>query len=231
MFPGLSRERLFCLWTDDGQVRTRTDRAEVAARLGRRAGLQRPEPGAGRRGREALVPARDAAVPVREEPAHGARLQLHDGRRRHALPPPQRRARAAADGLGRLRPAGGERGDPRGRPPARHHRSQHRPDPRADAAPRVGDRLGPRGLVARSPFLQVDAVAVPALLRARSRVPPRRARQLVPERPDGDRERVRRRWTLRALRRADRAPQHDAMVLQDHRVRGRAARVRASSWR
>ncbi len=130
------------------------DRAEVAARLGGGAGVQRPEPGARRaRGRRALVPARDAAVPVRERPAHGARPQLHDGGRRHARAPPQRLDGRAADGLGRVRAARGERRDPRGRPSARDHRAQHQDDPRADEAARLGDRLGPRGLVARSRLL------------------------------------------------------------------------------
>ena len=137
----------------------------------------------------------------------------------------------APDGLGRVRPAGRERGDPRGRPPARDHRAQHRHDPRADEAARLGDRLGPRGLVARPGVLPLDAVAVPEVLRGGARVPEGGAGQLVPERPDGDRERVHRRRPLRALRRARRAAEHDAVVLQDDRVRRRAARVRPAARR
>ena len=188
-----------------------------------------PDPARGRRA--PLVPARDAAVPLGHQHAHGARPQLHDGGRRHALSPPQGLDRAAADGLGRLRPAGGERGDPRGRPPARDHRAQHRQHPRADAAARLGDRLGPRGLDGRSGLLPLDAVAVPEVLRGRARVPQGGAGQLVPERPDGDRQRVRGRRPLRALRRGGRAAEPDAVVLQGHRVRGRAARVRAAAGR
>ena len=139
--------------------------------------------------------------------------------------------RPAADGLGRVRAAGRERRDPRGRPPARHRRAQHRGDPRADEAARLGDRLGPGGLGAPADVLPLDAVAVPEVLRARAGVPQGSAGELVPERPDGDRERVRRRRALRAVRRRGRAAEHDAVVLQDHRVRRRAARVRPARGR
>ena len=204
----------------------------MAAHLGGGAGVQRPEPGAGRaRGRRALLPARDAAVPLRERHPHGPRPQLHDGGRRHARAPAQRLEGRAADGLGRVRAAGRERCDPRGRPPARDHRAQHQDDPRADEAPGLGDRLGPRGLVARAGLLPLDAVAVPPLLREGPRLPARGSGQLVPERPDGGRERVHRRRPLRALRRAHRAAEHDAVVLQDDGVRRRAARVRPAARR
>src|SRR5690348_7883119 len=67
---------------DDTEIRAARDRGEVAARLGGRGGVPRRQPGARRaRGREPLVPARDAAVPLGTEPAHGACPQLHDGRR------------------------------------------------------------------------------------------------------------------------------------------------------
>src|SRR3954469_19546364 len=85
-----SFQRTFC---DDTEIRTPRDRGEVAARLGGRAGLQRPESRAGRADRgEALVPARDAAVPVRPEPPHGPRPELHDGRSPDPCAPPQRLA-------------------------------------------------------------------------------------------------------------------------------------------
>src|SRR6266542_3712038 len=86
---GLSNERLFRFKAPNGQIRTGTDRGEVAARLGGRADLPHAQPAPRRRAGEPLVPARDAAVPVRDA-AHGARPQLHDGRRPYALPPPQR---------------------------------------------------------------------------------------------------------------------------------------------
>ena len=99
----------------------------------------------------------------------------------------------------------------------------------ADEAARVGDRLGPRGLGARGRLLQVDAVALPPLLRARPRLPEGGAGQLVPERPDGGRERVRDRRPLRALRREGRGAEPRAVVLQDHGLRRRAARVRPAA--
>ena len=140
-------------------------------------------------------------------------------------------ARRAPDGLGRVRAAGRERRDPRGRPSARDDRAEHRDDARPDEAARLGDRLGPRGLRAPADLLPLDAVAVPAVRRARPRLPQGGAGQLVSERPDRGRERVRRRRPLRALRRRGRAAEHDAVVLQDDRVRRRAARVRPARGR
>ena len=184
-----------------------------------------PNPVAGRadgRPRE-VVRRRDAPVPVGRSP-HGAYAQLHDRRRDHAHAPAQGDAGAAADGLRRVRPAGRERCDQGRRAPAHRHRAQHRVDPRADAPHGLGDRLGARDLDARAGVLPLDAVAVPALLRERARVPQGGARQVVPERPDGARERAGRRRSLRALRRGGRGEEPDAVVLPDHRLRRRAAR-------
>ena len=47
-----------------------------------------------------------------------------------------------------------------------------------------------RGLDRRARVLPLDAVALPAVLRARAGVPPRGARQVVPQGPDGARERA-----------------------------------------
>ena len=101
----------------------------------------------------------------------------------------------------------------------------------ADEAARLGDRLGPRGLGAPARVLPLDAVAVPAVLRARPRVPEGGAGQLVPERPDRRGQRVRHRRPLRALRRRGGSAQPRAVVLQDHRLRRRAARVRPAARR
>ncbi len=201
----------------------------MAASLGGRAGVPRPGSRAGRR-RAPLVPARDASVPVRD-PAHRSRPELHDGRRRDPRSPPPGLARAASDGLRLVRPPGGERRDQGGRPSARDHRAQHRVDPGADEDARLGDRLGARGLDARSSLLPLDAVAVHQVLRGRARVSQGGARQLVPERPDRARERAGDQRALRALRRARRVAPPHAMVLQDHELRGRAARVRPAAGR
>ena len=104
------------------------------------------------------------------------------------------------------------------------HRAQHRRDPRADAAHGLGDRLGPRDLDARARLLPLDAMALPPLLRARPRLSQGGTGQLVPGRPDGARERAGDRRPLRALRRRGRGQEPDPVVLQDHRLRGRAAR-------
>ena len=60
--------------------------------------------------------------------------------------------------------------------------------------------------------LPLDAVAVPALLRAGPRVPQGGARQVVPERPDRARERAGDRRPLRALRRRGRGAEPRAVV-------------------
>ena len=103
----------------------------MAGRLGAGAHLRGAQPGA-RRGRVAAeVRAGDAAVPVRRA-AHGARQELHDGRRRHALRRRQRLARDAPDGLRRVRPAGRERGD--------QERASTRASPPARTSPRSASR-------------------------------------------------------------------------------------------
>ena len=197
------------------RVRRKDNRAEVAVAVGGRARLPRREPRAGRRARGALLHARDAAVPVRQ-PAHGARPELHDGRRRHALQAPPRVQGVAADGLRLVRPAGRERSDQGRRSPARDHRAQHGGDPQPDAPHGLGDRLAARGVRARADLLPLDAVAVPEVLRARARLPQGGAGQLVPVRPDRARERARRRRALLALRQHRRDAEHGAVVLQDH---------------
>ena len=93
-----------------------------------------------------------------------------------------------------------------------------------DAPHGLGDRLGSRGLRTRADVLPLDAVALPQVLRARARLPQGGARQLVPVRPDRARERARRRRPLLALRHDGRDAEHGAVVLQDHRLRRRAAR-------
>ncbi len=69
-----------------------------------------------------------------------------------------------------------------------------------DEAHGLGDRLVARGLDRRARVLPLDAVALPAVLRARARLPTRGAGQLVPEGPDRARERAGDRRPLRALR-------------------------------
>ena len=178
------------------------DRGEVAARLGGRAHLLHARtPPPGEEPDEPLVPARDAPVPVGDA-AHGARPQLHDGRRPHALPPPQRLDACCARWAGTRSACPAENAAIREGGHPREIVERNIDEIRsADEADRLGDRLGPRGRRARARLLPVDAVAVPPLLRARARLPQGGAGQLVPERPDRGRERVRDRRPLRALRR------------------------------
>ncbi len=158
---------------DDGALRPTGNRGEMAAGLGRREVVPRPEPRsrrAGGRRAQQVLRRRDAAVSLRRPP-HGAHAELHDRRRDHAHATAPGDAGAAADGLRRVRPAGGERGDQGRRASAHRHRAQHRLDPRADAPDGLGDRLEPRDLDGRPDVLPLDAVAVPALLREGPRVP------------------------------------------------------------
>ena len=84
-------------------------------------------------GTPALVRARDAPVPVGRAP-HGAPEELLGRRRGRALPPPQRHAGAAPDGLRRVRPARREQRDQDRRAPARGHRGRRSPPSSASSA-------------------------------------------------------------------------------------------------
>ena len=88
-------------------VRLPRRRAQPAGALGARRHLRR----ARRRPAAEVLRARDAAVPFGRS-ARGAREELHPRRRDRAHPPHARQERRAPDGLGRVRAAGGERGDP-----------------------------------------------------------------------------------------------------------------------
>ena len=207
----------------DGTLRPRPP----SRRAGRRSGSAStsstcPTPRPARTPRRPVLRARDAALPLGGA-AHGPRQELHDGRRRHALPAPARRPRHAPDGLRRVRAAGRERGHPLGPPPGRVDPREHRRHPPPDEADGLVDRLEPRALDRRSGVLPLDAVDLPAPVRGRPRVPQERGRQVVPERPDGAGQRAGDRRALRALRRRGRGAHAGAVVLQDHRLRRPAA--------
>jgi hypothetical protein len=139
--------------------------------------------------------------------------------------------------MGRLRPAGGERGHQAQPAPSHFRRPQHRGDEAADPVAGHRLRLGPGDQHQRTRLLPLDSVGFPPALRPGPRLPPRRARQLVSELPDRPGERGGRQRALRAMRHAGRGEGPAAVVLQDHgllgppagrpRPAGRVARTRA----
>ncbi len=184
------------------------------------------ERGPGVLGGKALVPRRGARkesplaaqvlLPVHVslplgEAAHGARAELHHRRRPDPLLPDARTQRAAAHGLGRLRPARRERRD--GEPGAAGEVDlrQHRIHEEAAEEPRLRARLDARARHLQARLLQVEPVAVHAPLQERPRLQEDRRGELGPGRPDGARQRAGDRGPRLAHRRAG-------------RLRGRAAR-------
>ena len=89
-----------------GQVRPQSDRVKWQQVWEDEATLPHSRPGSRRRAAGTTGTSSKCSVPVRDA-AHGARPQLHDGRRPHALPSPTRVDRPALDGLGLVRPACG----------------------------------------------------------------------------------------------------------------------------
>ena len=115
-----------------------------------------------------------------------------------------------------------------GRHPRDVDEREHRRDPQADEAHGLVDRLVARAVDRRARVLPLDAVDLPAAVRARPGLQERGAGQLVPGRPDRARQRAGHRRPLRALRRARREPRAGAVVLQDHRLRRSAC---WTTWR
>ncbi len=141
-------------------------RAALAEEMGRRRHLRDLECRAGarrRQGREAdLLRPRDVPVSVGAHP-HGARAQLHHGRRGRALQTRARLHRAASDGLGRLRHAGGERRHGAQGASGRVDAPEHRGDEGAAPVDGAVARLGARDRDLRPVLLQAPAADVPRL--------------------------------------------------------------------
>ena len=131
---------------------------------------------------------------------------------------------AASDGLGRLRPAGRERGPRKGRQPARLDLRQHRRDEGPAEADGPFDRLDARIRHLRSGLLQAPAAPLPRILQGRPRLSRRSRCELGSGRSDRARQRAGDRGPRLALGRAGRAQEAQPVVLQDHRLRRRAAR-------
>jgi biopolymer transport protein ExbB len=98
-----------------------------------------------------LVVASPSSTPARccptrqRQAAHGPRAQLHHQRHAGAPAAHEGLQRADADGLGRLRPAGRERGDEEQGAARAVDLRQHRPHEGPDAGHGPGHRLEPRG--------------------------------------------------------------------------------------
>ena len=163
-------------------------------------------------------------VPERRA-AHRAPQELRDRRRDRPLPPPHRPPGAAPDGLRRVRAAGREQRD-QDRACTRARRPTSRSPPSSAPFRALGhlDRLVARDRHPRARVLPLDAVDLPAAVRARAGLPQGGRGQLVPERPDRAGQRAGDRRPLRALRPRGRAAPARAVVLPDHRLRRPAAR-------
>ena len=179
-------------------------------------------PGGATRRTPELLRARDVSLPLGPYP-HGPRAQLHDGRRGGPLQAGAWLRRPPSHGLGRLRPAGGERGVRARRPSRRVDLREYRDHARAAAVDGALHRLGARVRHLPSRLLRAPAGAVPRLLRGR----PGRAQggvgQLGPGRRHGARQRAGGGRARLALGRADREAQARAVVLPHHPLRRRAA--------
>ena len=169
-----------------------------------------------------ILRAGDVPVPERQDP-HGARAQLRARRRRRALQARARLRRDAPDGVGRVRPAGGERGA-RPRHPSRHlDPRQHRRHARRAAAHGPLARLVARVRHLRPRLLRAPAEAVPRPAPRRPGGPARELGELGPDRWHRAGQRAGDRRPRLALRRRGREAAARAMVLPHHPVRARAA--------
>ena len=189
----------------------------MAGRLGRgRAVPRRAGPDAAE-----VLRAGDVPVPLGAHP-HGARAQLHHGRRDRPLQARPRLQRAAPDGFRRLRHAGGERRHREGRAAGGVDLPEHRGDAGADEADGLLARLEPRARHLRPGVLRPAAGAVPRHAGGRAGRAEVGGGQLGPGRHDGARQRAGDRRQGLALRRPGRAARAGAVVLP-HLRHGRGA--------
>ena len=175
---------------------------------------------------EALHPD-DVPVPV-GRPAHRPLVRGDRAGHRRAHAPHARLQRDVPDGLRQLRAAGRERGD---RPRRRSRRVDDR-EHRAHADPVPNDgrdvRLVARAGDQRPVLLPLDAVDLPPVLRGRAGVPGHGRGRLVPEGPGraGARAGAGHGAALLALQHAGRQARPRAVVVPDHELLRRAARLR-----
>ena len=171
-----------------------------------------------------VLRARDVPVPLGTHP-HGARAQLHAGRRDRPLQARPGLQRAAPDGLGRLRPAGRERRHGEEGPPQEVDLREHRDDEEAAQVDGPVARLEPRARDLRPDLLPPPAEDVPRLLEGGPRLPQGSVGQLGSRRQHRAGQRAGHRGQGLAHRRHRRAAQAHAVEPQDHALRRRAARA------
>ncbi len=176
-----------------------------------------------RRSAAEILRARDVPLPLGAHP-HGPCAQLYARRRRRPLHARQGLQRALPQGLGRLRPAGRERGDAEWGESAHLDLRQHRGHARAAQGDGPVARLEPRVRHLRPGILRPAAEAVRRLLSQGPRLPEEVEGQLGPGRPDGARQRAGDRRPRLALGRHRRAARAGAVVLPHHRLQRRPAR-------
>src|SRR5439155_18020343 len=156
-------------------VRPPPNRTEVARTLERRGALPCRSPFR----RAQVLRGRDAPLSQRQA-SHGPRAQLFDRRRPGVILVEALVQRAAPDGLGCLRPAGGECRHRAWPSSTRVDVVQHRRDERANAPHGIRLRLAARNLELRAGILPVEPVVLLENARARAGVSQAGAAQLVP---------------------------------------------------
>ena len=162
--------------------------------------------------------------PVRRRSQRRSLPQLRAHRRRLALQAHARSQRPAPDGLGRLRPARRELRHQDGRAPAGHDRAQHRQLPPPDGPHRPLVRLVARDHELQPRLLPLDAVVLPAAVRARPRLSRHGPAVVVPELQDDPRQRAGGAGQVLALRQRRHEEGPRAVVPPHHRVRAAPAR-------
>ena len=172
--------------------------------------------------RKVLLPV-DVPVPERTA-AHGARAQLHDRGRDRPAPEDAGTKRAPADGLGRLRTAGGECRHGQGRRPGRLDPRQHRLYAAPVAVTGLWHRLEPGACHLRAGVLPLEPVALPAPAGEGACLPDDRHGQLGSARPDGARQRAGHRRPRLAYRRRRREARDPHVLHADYGLRRRTAR-------
>ncbi len=197
-----------------GNLRAASHRSRRATVLGCARRLH----GQGRRWPAQVLLPVDAAVSVRGT-AYGPRAQLHHRRRDQPLPAHAGPQRAAADGLGRVRPARRERRDQKQHRAGAVDLRQHRGHARPAQGTGLRDRLVARVRHLSPRVLRARAAPVHASVQARPGVPQEQRGQLGSGGPDRAGQRAGRRWSRLAFRRAGGKARDPAVVFEDHRLR------------